>query len=102
MLVAERNGALQTDLIDWLWSDADGDRGAASLKVAIFRLRQWLGTESVLVADGRVRLNPERVECDIWPNGVTSNPGKILHGFDHPPVIALRRRAYVVPASSKK
>ena len=55
VLVVERTGAKQSDLVDWLWSDADGDKAAASLKAATHRLRQWLGADAVRVQDGRTR-----------------------------------------------
>lgn len=94
VLVAQRAGALHGDLTDWLWPDAEGDKAAASLKVAIHRLRQWLGSETVIVHEGRVSLNPDRVECDLWnePASNSSDPSSVLAGFDLPPVWALRKR----------
>ena len=95
VLVAERDGASQCDLVDWLWPNAEGDKAAASLKVAIHRLRQWLGADAVRVQDSMVALNPAVVACDAWellnapPGQATS---RLLHGFDSPPVLALRRR----------
>lgn len=89
VLVVEREGALQSDLLDWLWPDADGDKAAASLKAATHRLRQWLGADAVRVQDGRTRLSPDVVECDLWRDDAL-DPDRILHGFDLPPLNALR------------
>lgn len=95
VLVAEREGASQGELVDWLWPNAEGDKAAASLKVAIHRLRQWLGADAVKVQDSMVALNPAVVACDAWDlldarsDQATS---RLLHGFDSPPVVALRRR----------
>ncbi|NOU31045.1 MAG: hypothetical protein HOO96_24365 [Polyangiaceae bacterium] len=95
VLVAERDGAAQTEVQDWLWPDSDGDRAATSLKVAIHRLRQWLGADAVRVHGGRVSLNPERVACDLWRKRADAAPlvaERVLAGIDLPPVLALRRR----------
>lgn len=87
VLVAVKQGATQAELADWLWPDVDGDRAAASLKAAVHRLRRWLGAEAVLVVDGRTRLNPELVSCDLWDGRVH---GDVLAGFDLPPITAMR------------
>lgn len=95
ILVAERGGVAQAELGEWLWPEADGDRAAASLKVSIHRLRQWLGTEAVTVRNQRVGLNPARVGCDLWQmldRMPALDPERILAGFDSPPVLALRQR----------
>jgi len=93
VLVARPRGATQAELADWLWPNADGDKAAASLKVAIHRLRQWLGAEAVRVQDGRTSLDPRVVGCDVWgPPAALEDPERVLHGFDLPPVVAMRRR----------
>lgn len=95
ILVAERDGVSQGEAQDWLWPDSDGDRAATSLKVAVHRLRQWLGNDAVRVHGGRVSLNPERVECDLWRRKSDAPPlaaDRVLAGIDLPPVLALRRR----------
>ena len=95
VLVAEREGASQSDLVDWLWPNAEGDKAAASLKVAIHRLRQWLGADAVKVQDSMVVLNPAVVACDAWELLDARSyqaSSRLLHGFDSPPVVALRRR----------
>lgn len=93
VLAAEPGGATQADLADWLWPEAEGDRAAASLKVAIHRVRQWLGSDAVLVENGCVRLDDDTVECDVWaPAARAADAERVLYGFDAPPIRALRRR----------
>ena len=82
------------ELLDWLWPDAEGDKAAAPLKVAIHRLREWLGTTSVLAFDGRISLNLACLECDAWRTAAVTRAQAehVLEGFDYPPLRALRRR----------
>lgn len=95
ILVAERDGASQGDLGEWLWPEADGDRAAAALKTAIHRLRLWLGADAVTVRDRNVSLNPLHVGCDLWcwlDRPQLDDAQRVLSGFESPPVLALRRR----------
>ncbi|MHB8416618.1 MAG: hypothetical protein ACYDCL_00980 [Myxococcales bacterium] len=94
VLVAERQGATQVDLGDWLWPDGDGDRAAQNLKQAIHRLRQWIGAEAVRVQAQTVRLDPAHVECDVWraERLPAAEAERVLHGFNLPPVLAYRTR----------
>ena len=98
VLVACRAGATQAELVDWLWPDADGDKAAASLKVAVHRLRGWLGHDAVLVKNSRVALNPARVGCDLWwcedhaPHTLAQAAPALLAGCNAVPVQALRQR----------
>jgi len=89
VLCVRREGATQLELADWLWPDADGDRAAASLKAAVHRLRQWIGAESVLVVEGRTKLNAAQVTCDLWERRV--DPERLLRGFELVPVNTLRQ-----------
>lgn len=94
VLVAKKEGASQDDLASWVWPDSEGDKAAASLKVAVHRLRKWLGADSVLVRGGHVRLNDSRVDCDLWrPETIRDlEPNQVLAGYDSPPVTFLRKR----------
>jgi LuxR family maltose regulon positive regulatory protein len=98
LVARRRDGATQSELCDWLWPDADGDKAQASLKVAVHRLRGWLGNESVLVKNGVVALNPQRVACDLWllqdsdPVALTRDAGRVLAGHQSLPVEQLRAR----------
>ncbi len=91
-------GATQAELCDWLWPDAEGDKAQASLKVAVHRLRGWLGSESVLTKNGVVSLNRQRVACDLWLRMDGEHPAlgqqaqQALAGMTSPPVEQLRRR----------
>jgi hypothetical protein len=97
VLVARRSkGATQAELYDWLWPDAEGDKAQASLKVAVHRLRGWLGSDSVAIKAGVVTLNPQRVACDLWqlqdsnPTTLAGGANQVLAGHDMPPVAQLR------------
>lgn len=92
------HGAPQAELQDWLWPDAEGDKASASLKVAVHRLRAWLGHESVLLRQGVLSLNPQRVSCDLWqarlrdPERLAFQAETVLAGLDLPPVKRLRQQ----------
>ena len=98
LVVRRRQGATQAELHDWLWPDADGDRAAASLKVALHRLRGWLGFESVLLKNGVLALNELCVGCDLWqqmdqqPQLLAAVAGMLLAGCTSVPVQQLRER----------
>jgi hypothetical protein len=94
VLAADPAGAPLADLADWLWPDAEGDKAAASLKVAIHRARQWIGSDAIVVEDGCARLNERTVACDVWrpSDRVAGDPDRTLRGFDAPPIRALRRK----------
>ncbi len=54
-------------LTDALWPDLEGDVAYLRLKTAIHRLRRLLGgTDRVVHAKSRVRLNPDKVWVDAW------------------------------------
>ena len=98
LVVRRRQGATQAELCDWLWPDADGDRAAASLKVALHRLRGWLGFEAVLLKNGVLALNELCVGCDLWqqmdqqPQLLAAVAGMLLAGCTSAPVQQLRER----------
>ncbi|WP_458233116.1 hypothetical protein, partial [Roseateles sp. P5_E8] len=98
LVVRRRHGATQAELSDWLWPDTDGDKAAASLKVAVHRLRAWLGHDSVLLRNGVLALNELCVSCDLWacldqsPQGLAALASVLLAGCQAPPVQQLRER----------
>ncbi|WP_422016331.1 AAA family ATPase [Roseateles sp.] len=98
LVVRHRRGATQSELSDWLWPDTDGDKAAASLKVAVHRLRAWLGHDAVLLRNGVLALNELCVSCDLWPwlDQPLAVPaalaGLLLAGCQAPPVQQLRER----------
>ena len=92
-----RAGATQDELCDWLWPDADGDKGAQALKVAIHRLRKWIGADHVVIEDGVVSLADVDVDLDDPVDAASSvnadvNADDVLRGCALPPVLSLRAR----------
>jgi hypothetical protein len=56
-----------TDLIDALWPDADGDAGRRVFDTTLHRLRRQLGNDDVVqLAGGKVRLDDRTCWLDIW------------------------------------
>jgi DNA-binding SARP family transcriptional activator len=54
-------------LADLLWRDEEGDSAAKALSAALLRLRKLLGeSETLLVTDEQVTLNPALVWVDAW------------------------------------
>ncbi|MEO6278663.1 AAA family ATPase [Roseateles sp.] len=98
LVVRRRQGATQAELSDWLWPDTEGDKAAASLKVAVHRLRAWLGHDAVLLRNGVLALNELCVSCDLWPwldhplPAQAALAGLLLAGCQSPPVQQLRER----------
>ncbi len=98
LVVRRRQGATQAELCDWLWPEAEGDKAAASLKVALHRLRGWLGFDAVLLRNGVMALNELCVACDLWqqmdqtPELLPAQAAALLAGCLAPPVRALRER----------
>jgi DNA-binding SARP family transcriptional activator len=57
----------ETDLIDALWPDADGDAGRRVLDTTLHRLRRQLGDDEVIhVSDGRIFLDSRLCWVDVW------------------------------------
>jgi LuxR family transcriptional regulator, maltose regulon positive regulatory protein len=67
-LIAEGGrGVSAGQLTELLWPDAEGDAADDALEVTVRRLRKLLGREDALVlADGRLSLNPGCCWLDIW------------------------------------
>jgi LuxR family transcriptional regulator, maltose regulon positive regulatory protein len=60
-------GVAKQKLYDLLWPDSDAAAAAAALDVVISRLRKLLGEpDAVLIEEGKVGLDPERVWLDVW------------------------------------
>ncbi len=66
-----------TRLLDALWPDADGDSAYHSLSLGLHRLRRLLGhPEAILMAEGRLSLNPGLVWCDAHHLQQLLEPGQ--------------------------
>lgn len=59
-------GADTRDLCEQLWPDLDGDATRNAFDVTLHRLRKLLGSDAVLVQDGKLALDHSRVWVDAW------------------------------------
>ena len=56
-----------TQIIDALWPDAEGDAGHQVLRITLHRLRQLLGHEKVIIMrDNSLTLDPSCCWVDVW------------------------------------
>ncbi len=57
----------ESQLIDALWPEAEGDAANRNLDTTLHRLRKLLGDdEAILLQEGQVSLNDQRVWTDAW------------------------------------
>jgi DNA-binding SARP family transcriptional activator len=56
----------QGELNEALWPEADGDAARQAFDTTLHRLRKLLGEEAVMLADGKLTLDPQRVWVDLW------------------------------------
>lgn len=54
-------------VLEELWPEAEGDAALRNFTIALHRLRQFVGTDSVLFAEQRLSLDARRVWVDLWP-----------------------------------
>ncbi|MFP4560303.1 MAG: BTAD domain-containing putative transcriptional regulator [Thiohalorhabdus sp.] len=67
LVLAGPTGAPQATLAERVWPDSPPEKGLNNLHVALHRLREQLGDpEAVVVRDGQVALNEQRVWVDLW------------------------------------
>jgi two-component SAPR family response regulator len=60
-------GVRDTQLIDALWPDAEGDAGRRVFDTTLHRLRRQLGDDDIVrLSDGRVSLDERRCWFDFW------------------------------------
>jgi DNA-binding SARP family transcriptional activator/TolB-like protein len=66
-LAAEHPRPLSRDkLVAYLWPESGADEARHLLRDSLYIIRTVLGEHSVLRAGDDLRLNPERVGCDLW------------------------------------
>jgi TolB-like protein/DNA-binding SARP family transcriptional activator/Flp pilus assembly protein TadD len=53
-------------LTAWLWPENDTERARHLLRDSLYLLRNALGDECLLGAGDELRLNPQRLRCDVW------------------------------------
>jgi len=77
-------------LMDWLWPDLNTTQAYQRLKTGLHRLRKLLrDSDSIIHANRRVCLNPERVWVDAWTlercseTGLDADPAAIIAILNH-------------------
>jgi TolB-like protein/DNA-binding SARP family transcriptional activator/Tfp pilus assembly protein PilF len=87
------SGALTRDkLIAYLWPDADPNRARPLLSDSVYRVNQAVGGEAIVAVGDVLRLNAERVTCDVaefrtavergeWERAVELHAAPFLDGF---------------------
>jgi TolB-like protein/DNA-binding SARP family transcriptional activator/Tfp pilus assembly protein PilF len=95
ILALEHPRAVGRDkLIAWLWPEQDTERARHLLRDSLYLLRNALGEDALPGMGDELRLNPERLRCDIWEfeealaqerpeAAVPTYAGRLLDGF-HP------------------
>jgi len=67
LLAAEHPHPLSRDkLVAYLWPESGTDDARHLLRDSLYILRSTLGENSVLSAGDDLRLNPDRLACDLW------------------------------------
>jgi DNA-binding SARP family transcriptional activator len=67
LIIMRDKGTRTEDIADILWPEANGDLAYHSFQTALHRLRSLIGySETVLVREGRLSLDPNRCWVDAW------------------------------------
>jgi TolB-like protein len=64
-------------LLALFWPDAPGDRAAHRLNQLAHSVRRRLGAEDLIAGTGELRLNPERITCDLWEFAAARREGAL-------------------------
>ncbi len=56
----------ESKITDILWPDAEGDMARQNFRTTLHRLRKIIGSESIIVNDGKVFLNADHLWVDSW------------------------------------
>lgn len=90
-LLASGAPAGREKLVTWLWPDADSERGRRLLSDSVYRINRALGEDTLVAAGDELRLNLERLQCDLpafefaaaagQPEAVALYAGPFLDGF---------------------
>jgi TolB-like protein/DNA-binding SARP family transcriptional activator len=80
--LGSRNVA-QDELLDALWPDSDGDAAQTAFASTLYRLRQFIGQNALILHNRQLSLDPPHVWCDVnelelTVNKILSNPGSTL------------------------
>jgi len=89
------------ELVAYLWPESGSEDGRHQLRDALYVLRSALGDDAVLSAGDELRLNPDRLTCDVWDfeaalmndlaAAVSVYRGPLLTGFYLPDADELER-----------
>lgn len=84
LIAAGGQGIATEPLIDSLWPDSDGDRAQQAFRTALYRLRDLLGREALLLSAGRLSLNPDRcwVDADAFTQRLEAAGAAMAAGDD--------------------
>ena len=84
-----------TPVLEALWPEAEGDAALRNFTIALHRLRQVVGSDSVIFSEQRLSLNPRRVWVDLWPfERLLSNLEAALAHGDTPQFSALQSETF--------
>ena len=63
--VAGERGLSRDKVVAMLWPETDSQRAGHRLSQLLHALRGSLGEDGIISAGGEIRLNPERISCDV-------------------------------------
>ena len=66
LLATARSGVTRDRLTGYLWPDSSTDRARHLLSDSVYRINRAVGGEAVIAVGDELRLNPERLPCDVW------------------------------------
>lgn len=66
LAVAGELGMTRDKLASLLWPEGDQEKVRGVLKQTLYSIRQELGVDDVVTGNQDLRLNPERIETDLW------------------------------------
>ena len=56
----------ENEISDILWPETDGDKAHQNFKTALHRTRKVIGSDSILLKNSRISLNPKTCWVDAW------------------------------------
>ncbi len=66
-IAAGENGISRETVVEYIWPEADAEKGSTRLKTTLRRLRRLLGSDTAITQrQGNLSLNPEECQIDSW------------------------------------